>query len=369
MMQKIQQRWHAFQAALSGQSGSSRYRGLSGAVRRFKATRVKFYGDFADSIEDGANPYDLFAQKYKRAVHRKDPLAPMYALWRDRASTGSLAAAWEGSIPADDLMIIAAGEKADLPAALRFLAKVITIRAKNQSAIVMAISLPIFLFVLLMGIQIGVALGMMPIMIQIIAVADMPLVGQLLYGVSQFLLRYWWLVYGLPILLLVAFFASLPRWTGRVRTAFDRHAPYSLYRDMRSSEFLVALAALTAANYSTYDAVAVMSKNTSPWMKQHLARMRLSLRSSRSMLAAMDTGLFSDETFDRVIEYAERTNFEQGLRKIGMSTIETLAETISQRSALLRNGLLILVGGFIMFTVVGMLQIGQEASERMQALM
>lgn len=368
-MSTIRQQWHALQAALSGRSGNRRYRGLPAAVRRFKSMRVKFYGDFADSLEDGGNPHDLFAQKYTRAVQRKDRLAPMYALWRDRAGTGSLAAAWEGSVPSDDLMIISAGEKADLPTTLRFLAKVITIRAKNRSAIMMAITLPIFLFVLLMGIQIGVALGMMPIMIQIITYEDMPLIGQLLHDVSSFILRFWWLVYGTPILSVTAFFYSLPRWTGRLRTACDRYAPYSLYRDMRSSEFLVSLAALTGANYSTYDSVSVMSKNASPWMKRHLARMRLSLRSSRSMLAAMDTGLFSDETFDRVVEYAERTSFEQGLRKIGMTTIETLAETISQRSALLRNVLLMVVAGFIMFTVLGMLQIGQEASERMQAMM
>jgi type II secretory pathway component PulF len=356
-------------ASLGANSTHARYRGLPRAIRIFKKRRVKFYGDFADALEDGANPYDLFSRKFARAVQRKDPLAPLYGLWRDRTGTGSLHKAWEGTVPHDDLMIVSAGEKADLPAALRFLTKVITVRSKNKTAIVTAISLPIFLFILMMGVQLGVAFGMMPIMIQIIAVEDMPGVGRALYHTSNFIGQYWMFVYGIPALLTTVFFYSLPRWKGRVRGFVDRFAPYSVYRDMRSSEFLVSLAALTEANMSTYDAVTTLAQNTSPWMKLHLAKMRLSLRGNRSMLIAMDTGLFSDEIFDRVVEYAERSNFEQGLRKIGMATIEALAETISQRSALLRNALLVGVGGFILFTVLGMLQIGQSASDQMQAMM
>ncbi|MCY0387854.1 type II secretion system F family protein [Robbsia sp. Bb-Pol-6] len=365
----LMQRLRAIRARAAVLPRGAAYRGLRAAVRRFHKRRAKFYGDFADALEDGANPFDLFSRKHARAVQRKDPMAPLYALWRDRTGAGSLRKAWHGTVPDDDLMIVAAGEKADLPAALRFLAKVIAIRARNRTAVMLAVALPVFLFVLMMGVQIGVALGMMPIMVQIIAVEHMPPVGRALHDVSLFVARYWTVVYGAPALLALAFFHSLPRWTGRLRAKLDRFPPYSIYRDLRSSEFLVSLAALTAANTSTYDAVALLSANASPWLRQHLARMRLSLRSSRSMLLAMDTGLFSDEIFDRVIEYAERSNFEQGLRKIGMTTIEELAETLSRRSVVLRNVLLVGVGGFILFTVMGMLQIGQEASNRMQALM
>src|ERR1700731_653282 len=149
--------WEKMRAAITQMTAQSatqkRYRGLSTAIRIMHKRRVKFYGDLADALEDGANPFELFSRKYARAVQRKDKLAPLYALWRDRTGGASIEKAWEGTVPRDDLMIIGAGEKSDLPAALRFLTKVISVRAKNKNSIVMAISLPIFLFVLLMGVQ------------------------------------------------------------------------------------------------------------------------------------------------------------------------------------------------------------------------
>ncbi len=369
MMALLRDKLMAWQMSRGADTLHRRYKGLPSAVRHFAKQRAKFYGDLADALEDGANPFDLFSRKYARAVQRRDKLAPMYALWRDRTGVGSLSKAMEGTVPQDDLVVIGAGEKADLPASLRFLAKIITIRSKNKAAIMMAIGLPIVLFVMLMGVQMGVAYGLMPIMLQITPVEELPSVGKALYYVSGLAANYWYAVYGIPALLTMAFFLSLPRWTGRVRAVVDRYPPYAIYRDIRSSEFLVSLAALTAANYSIYDAVSLLSNHAAPWMRLHLARMRLSLRSNRSILTAMDTGIFSDEVFDRVVEYAERSNFEHGLRKIGMSTIEAMAVTIARRATMLRNMLLISVGGFILFTVMGMLQIGQHASDQMQSVM
>ena len=43
------------------------YPGLSRAKRHFRKTRAKFYSDFADAIEDGANPFELFSRRYAQS--------------------------------------------------------------------------------------------------------------------------------------------------------------------------------------------------------------------------------------------------------------------------------------------------------------
>lgn len=296
-------------------------------------------------------------------------MAPLYAYWRDRARSMNLRRAWEGTVPEDDLMVIGAGERGDLAETLRFLSKVVTVSEKNRSAVIGAIAFPAFLLLLTAGIQIGIAIGMMPIMTQIIPVEQFPFLGKILYYMSQMVLHYWAPMYGLPVALALAFFISLPRWTGRAREYLDHFAPYSIYRDLRASEFLVALAAMASANTSMFDAVSLMMQGAEPWLRMHLARIRHSLRSERSMVRAVDTGLFSNEVFDRIAEYAERSNFEKGIRKIGLATIEETAERISKRSQIIRNILVVMVGLLIMLTVAAMLQIGHEAGEQAQRMM
>ncbi|UTH74133.1 type II secretion system F family protein [Chromobacterium sp. IIBBL 290-4] len=331
-------------------------------------SRSKFYGDLADSIEDGANPYELFSRKFALARERGNPIAPLFAFWRQRAASMNLRDTWEGTIPADDLMVIGSGERGDLPEALRFLAKVVTIREKNAKAIQLAVALPIFLLLLMTGVQVGVALGMMPIMEQIMPPERFPMVGKVLYYLSAAIRDYWYLIYGLPAALTCAYFWSLPRWSGPLRSRLDRRLPYSLYRDLKASEFLVSLAALSQANTGVFEAVQLLERGATPWMRGHLARIRVSLTANRSLLKAMDTGLFSEDIFDRIAEYSERSNFEDGIRKIGLTTIEEISVKIAERSAIIRNLLVVMVGGFILLTIAGMMMTALEAGNQIQQM-
>ncbi|SUX55926.1 type II secretion system F family protein [Chromobacterium vaccinii] len=349
-------------------AGDANHAGLARAKRKFLKLRAKFYGDLADSIEDGANPYELFSQKHALARERGNAMAPLFAHWRQRAASMNLRGAWEGTIPADDLMVIGSGERGDLPGALRFLSKVVKIREKNARAIKLAVALPIFLLLLMTAVQLGVAVGMMPIMEQIMPAERFPLVGKVLYYLSAAIRDFWFLIYGLPTVLTCAYFWSLPRWASPLRSRLDRYLPYSLYRDLKASEFLVSLAALSQANTAVFDAVLLLEQAATPWMRWHLARIRVSLTANRSILKAMDTGLFSEEIFDRISEYAERSNFEDGIRKIGLGTIEDISTMIEERSAIIRNILVVMVGGFILLTIAGMMMTALEASNQIQQM-
>lgn len=344
------------------------YPGLSRAKRHFRKMRAKFYSDFADAIEDGANPFELFSRRYARAKERRNPMAPLYAIWRDRASSKNLRKSWQGTIPDEDLIVISAGEKGDLAGTLRFLARVVTLQQQTRAAIAGAVVLPIFMSVLLAAIQLGVAYGMMPIMTEIMPPERFPLVGKGLYVLSGFVANWWPLLYGVPLAIVVAISLSLSRWAGPLRRRADRFGPYAVYRDVRAGEFLVALAALTGAKTSVFDAVSLLLVGASPWMRSHLLRMRASLKSERSLVKAMDTGIFNEEVFDRLVEYSGRTNFDAGIRKIGLMTIEEVAERVKVRSAALRSVLMALVGLTIIFTVGGMLQIGHAAGEYAESM-
>lgn len=346
----------------------TRYPGLAKAKKIFKKNRAKFYGDLADALADGANPYELFRKRATRARDRKRPMAPLYALWRDRSAGMSLRDCWEGSVPPDDMLVIGAGERGNLPETMRFLAKVVEVKNRNLKVIRGAVAMPIFLSLIMAGVQVAVGVKMIPIMLEIMPLELFPAAGYALYLVSEAVMTFWYLIYGIPVLLGLLFVLSLQRWTGKSRVWADRHLlPYSVYRDVRSGEFLMSLAALTQAQVSTHDAVTLMMKDAGGWMRWHLARMRHSLRSDHNVTKAIDTGLFSDEVYERILEYAERSGFEQGIRKIGLSTIEEVSAAIALRSTVLRNILVLGVGAFILFTLAAVMSIGMAASEAAQS--
>ncbi|MBJ7263340.1 MAG: type II secretion system F family protein [Burkholderiaceae bacterium] len=345
------------------------YPGIKKAIKMLYKRRAKFYGDLADALADGANPYELFKRRAERARQRRDPMAPLYARWRDRAQRGNLRQTFDQTLPAEDLLVISAGERGDLPAIMRFLAQVVTKRDASRQAIKKAVAGPAFIFLMITAIQIGVAVGMMPIMVEIMPPEQFPAAGALLYTLSNFIVNYWYLIYGLPIALTVAVVISLPRWSGRWRRRIDTIAPYSIYRDVRAAELLVSLAAMMQAKTSMFDAIAMMAQGSSPWMRSHLMRMRASLRSDRSLIKAVDTGIFGPELLDRVMDYSERSNFERGIAKIGLTTIDEVSAMINARAGVARNALMILAGAFLVLTVMGMMSIGYEAGEVAQRMM
>jgi len=351
-------------------SNKNPYKGLSRAKRKFSKQRAKFYGDIADALDDGANPYHLFSRRYERGAPRKLPFTPLYALWRDRAALAGLKEAWEGTIPSEDLLVVSAGERGNLPDSLRFLAKVVNLRKANAKNIRVAVAMPAFMMIVMVVFQMVIAVKMMPIMTEIMPPENFPLAGGLLYDLSQFILSYWYLIYGLPAILLVAFFVTLRSWTGSVRAWMDRNVlPYMIFRDIRAGEFLMSLAALTQANVSLYDALTMMLPHCDKWTRLHLQKMRFTLQGDHDVTRAVDTGLLNPEIYDRVCEYAERTNFESGLRKIGLTTIEEVAESIQMRSVVVRNILMALVGGFVIFSLLGILSVGMAAGDAATQMM
>ena len=363
MIQTLKSRLHRLLPA------AEPYPGLGRAIKGLHRRRAKFYGDLADALEDGANPYELFSRRAERAKQRRDKMAPLYAKWRDRAQGGNLRQVLDQTLPTEDLLVIAAGERGDLPDTLRFLAEVVSKRDRNRQAIKKAVAGPVFVFLLITALQVGVALGMMPVMLEIMPREQFPAAGACLYDLSSLILTYWYIIYGVPVALAIAVLISLPRWTGPMRRRLDAFPPYSIYRDVRAAEFLVSLAAMMQAKTSMFEALAMMARGSPPWMLNHLMRMRASLRSDRSLVKAVNTGIFGNELLDRVVDYSERSNFEQGIRKIGLTTIDEVAEMVNARAALLRNVLMVVAGVFLILTVTGMMSIGYEASEVAQRMM
>ena len=104
------------------------------------------------------------------------------------------------------------------------------------------------------------------------------------------------------------------------------------------------------AGVPAYDALKTMTKNSSPWMKAHLVRMMNSMSmGGGNMGRALDTGLLDDETAGDVQDYSRLGSFSDAIYILGSRSLEQGIKLIEERMGLVKNLLLIMVAGSIIW--------------------
>src|SRR3546814_14079269 len=87
----------------------------------------------------------------------------------------------------------------------------------------------------------------------------------------------WWLHVIFVILLLAGVFYSLPRWNGwpfspRLRVWLDNIPPWSIYRYLNGTVFVMAMASLTAADSPEHGLYEMKQNATGRWLRSRIDR-------------------------------------------------------------------------------------------------
>jgi type II secretory pathway component PulF len=340
---------------------------LWSAKRAFAQNRAEFYEDLAEALEDKAELIKYLQKKKVMAGRSYEAL--IYARWISRLDK-SLAEAMHDTVPPTDIMIIQAAEQSgQIPKGLRFLSSAVTASKEMRGAILGAIGMPCFLFLLLTWILCLLAVFLMPILTQIMKPDEFPAVGKALYHLSMFISGYGlWMA---PFIAggVVLFIWSLNNWhvnrrpTGDARRVLDDFLPYSIFRDYNGPLALVSLAALMQGGRGVSESLSVLRDSASPWLRAYLARAISRLNTYPDNPAkALDTGMFSRKLTIRVIEKGERSGFQEAIASIGVDAVQQTTKEVKKSAAALNLLMIIFVGGCLGFIVIGTVLTAQHAS-------
>jgi type II secretory pathway component PulF len=239
----------------------------------------------------------------------------------------------------------AAGD-ASMAEGLLFLSETVVKTDAMVGTMKKAVIYPVGLLSVFSLLLVGFSLKAVPILSQLSPPSQWPMMGQKLYSVSEFITESGvWLAVGM-VGLLLAFFFSLPRWTGPVRKRFDNWLPLNLYRDFASSMLMISLASLMRSGISLRSSLERTYKNSSPWGKWHIRQILINLSkpSSGSFGKAFSTGLFDQEMEDRIQDASERSNPIEAFIHIGVGSIDRMTMRIEKRAKQLNNILLVVCG-------------------------
>jgi len=331
--------------------------------------RLRLYRKMSKMLSNGLPLLKVLEELRDRESHQgkkpKEPLAIILDDCRRSVQNGRLLSeALEGWVPRSEQMILMAGEQSGkLESTLISVVNVVQARKKINSVIVGGMAYPLAILALVLSYVYLFGAKVIPQFTLMMDPAKWHGAARSLYLMSLWVQQ--WMAYTLLALgvLLVLLFVSMPRWRGNLRIWADKLPPYSIYRLMVGSSFLMAFSALQGSGVTVEKALMRLSGVAPPWLRERLDGALLGVRSGLNCGEALrNTGYEfpSQEVIDDLCVYAEYKGFSEALKLMADEWMEQGVEVISLRMKMVNGIAVVTMAVVIGWLVIGFFGIQQE---------
>lgn len=274
----------------------------------------------------------------------------------------SFADAATGWIPAQETMLLMAGERSgNMSGAFRSAVSVMDTIKKIKSAVISGLMYP--LVVGLMGFIVAWMFGakIFPAFFKIAPEDRWQGLAQQAITFSHFIQNDMYLVGIAVAFILVIIVWSLPRFDGALRIRLDKFPPYSIYRIVVGSTWLIALAAMVDAGERIEDALIKTKVGSSIWLNNRIDACLIGMREGHTMgeaLARSGYNFPDEEIIDDLGVYSSIAGFNDALSMLGN---EWAKESVAQVEVGMK--VLFVVGIFAVATLLAFLISGLLSME------
>lgn len=289
---------------------------------------------------------------------------------RGMANGSRLSQVVNGWVSPAEKMLLSAGESSGtLYESLHAAVRVMDANRDIKSAILKGISYPLALLAIGFMILYMFSFKVVPEFTKIVPADRFTGTAKALIVLTDFT-RDWVLEITVLLISTVAiFFISLPRWNSRLRIVMDRHAPYSIYRIIQGSTWLIALASMLEAGVRLEYALQQLSENADKWLKTRVQAAITGMRSGLQLgEALLRSGYeFPDaEIIDDLGIYSSLSGFDEALQILGKEWLVDSVSNIKDRMAVVFSASLILVGALVATMVGGMMSLQLQMVQAVQ---
>jgi type II secretory pathway component PulF len=285
----------------------------------------------------------------------KRPAAVALREWflKDRTGVG-LSEAMEGWVPSAELYMIRAGEESGTMAKAFASIQAMGARARQmKEAVSYAVVYPAFMLLLLSFVLYMFGVQLIQNMRQSAPPKIIAAMGSL-PAVSDFIANWGlWVLAG--IIAVIAFIViTLPVWRGPLRTKFDMFPPWSWYRILQGSSFLLGLSALLGAQVPLKRALEILEEQATPWLRERVNAARQEVLRGRNLGEALRMGRynFPDPAVAIDLEIlSERADVGTVIEQVTEEWIGDQIDNLKAQAAVTRNIGLAAVGGIIAWSM------------------
>jgi len=275
-----------------------------------------------------------------------------------------------GWVSTEEVMIISAGEQSGkIEQALHSCCKFMEAKKEISGAVIGGLLYPAVLVMMAIGVMIMFSYKIIPAFTDVAPNAKWTGQAAMMVDLAEWTKN--WIIYVIVfgVMSVLAFFWSLPRMDGKLRVTLDRYAPYSIYRIMQGSSWLISFAALIEAGTRMEDALQQISRYGSPWMKNRMQAILRNMRAGHNLgdaLARTKNGFPDVEIIDDLGVYASLSGFDSALAMLGKEWIEESVKVIKERMKVVFAAAILFMGAVIAFMVSGLFAMQIQMSNAMK---
>lgn len=334
-----------------------------------ESVRLRLYRKIAKMLSNGLPLLKIIEDLHERSSEGgRKPNEPIVLLLEECRRTiqngGTLSEGLASWVPKNEQMVILAGEQSGrLEGTLISVIEVVQAGKKIKKVILGGLSYPFAILTLVIVYVYVFGVKVIPQFAQIADPKKWQGVAKSLYVMSILIQE--WMLYLIAVMVavIIAVLMSMPRWCGSLRLIADKFAPYSIYRLVTGSSFLMAFSALQYAGVTVEKSLARLAETAPPWLRERLEGALLGVKSGLNCGEALRNtgyGFPSQELVDDLCVYAEYKGFAQALKTLADEWIEEGVETISEQMKVLNGIAIVFMAIVIGWLVIGFFGIQQE---------
>lgn len=267
-------------------------------------------------------------------------------------------------VPNEETLLLTSGNVSSLLISLENIGRIVGGIKRIRRAMWSAVAYPLFLFVLTVAIVILVGLYLVPPLAE---AAGSTVVWRgtaaSLVWVSGWAGKYWHILAGGFALMIVLAWVSLPIWTGRLRTLFDKLPPWNTYKLQLSVSWLMSLSAMVGAGVSVPDAMRLLADYSNRYLSDILEEALHYISNGENLggaLAMTGKDFPNEEIIGDLIIYADMNDFAKNLNQIANDYMEESVRKMESISSVLNSVGIIIVSIIIGWVVMGTFQMQEQ---------
>lgn len=333
----LERGWAQFQLRRNRKKRFRIYRKLEGMLRMNEALSRALDRLYQNASEMGKYP------------NRPEAMALKEWFMKDREGLG-LSESMHGWIPDSELYMIRAGEESGTMAkAFSSIQKVGEKSRQMRAAVTSAVAYPGFMVLLVSAVLWMFGVQLIQNMQKTAPASVVAAMGDVA-TVSNFIANWGiWCLVGLAVVCFIIS-STLPIWTGRIRAKADLYAPWSWYRALQGSAFLLGLSALLGSQVPLKRALEILQDQARPWLRERVDSARQEVLRGRNLGEALRLGgyNFPDPAVAIDLEIlSERADVGSVIEEVTDEWIDDQIEMLNMQAAVARNFGLFAVGGTI----------------------
>ena len=183
---------------------------------------------------------------------------------------------------------------------------------------------------------------------------------------SDFIKNWGVVVVGVVILIVIGITLTLPVWRGSLRAKFDMYPPWSWYRVLQGSGFLLGMSALLGAQVPLKRSLEILEEQGNPWMRERINSARQHVLRGRNLGEALRMGRFNfpDPSVAVDLEIlSERADVSLTIEQVTEEWIREQLQLLKAQAIVARNLGLAVVGGVIAWTMTSIFSVVTELSK------